>query len=150
MKRVASYIAASIAAFLLAGVPPALGQGEAGPEGGVSAYASPGSRCWTAPCGYARRAGGLGGVLEQQSDSPAQSRERPGRVGGGAAVPWWAIRPADLRDRPRGPRPSGGQSVFRLRAGEIRFDLPPDDFAPVSVRVPGGAVARFPVPGRHG
>ena len=42
-----------------------------------------------------------------------------------------------------------GKSVFRLRAGEIRFDLPPDDFAPVSVRVPGGAVAQFPIPGRQ-
>jgi hypothetical protein len=42
-----------------------------------------------------------------------------------------------------------GESVFRLRAGEIRFDLPPDDFAPVTVRVPGGAVAQFPVPGRQ-
>ena len=42
-----------------------------------------------------------------------------------------------------------GKSVFRLRAGEIRFDLPPDDFAPVSVRVPGGALAQFPVPGRQ-
>jgi hypothetical protein len=42
-----------------------------------------------------------------------------------------------------------GKSDFRLRAGEIRFDLPPDDFAPVSVRLPGGALARFPVPGRQ-
>lgn len=38
---------------------------------------------------------------------------------------------------------------FRLRAGEIRFDLPGDDFAPVSVRVPGGATARFDEPGRY-
>ena len=42
-----------------------------------------------------------------------------------------------------------GKSDFRLRAGEIRFDLPQDDFAPVSVRVPGGALAQFPVPGRQ-
>ena len=38
---------------------------------------------------------------------------------------------------------------FRLRSGEIRFDLPADDFAPVSVRVPGGSEVRFPVPGRY-
>jgi hypothetical protein len=42
-----------------------------------------------------------------------------------------------------------GISAFRLRAGEIRFDLPEDEFAPVSVRLPGGAVAEFPVPGRQ-
>ncbi len=39
MKRAAFYIAASIAAFILAGVPPALAQEEEGPEGGISAYA---------------------------------------------------------------------------------------------------------------
>ena len=39
MKRAAFYIAASIAAFILAGVPPTLAQEEEGPEGGVSAYA---------------------------------------------------------------------------------------------------------------
>jgi hypothetical protein len=38
---------------------------------------------------------------------------------------------------------------FRLRSGEIRFDLPGDDFAPVSVRVPGGAAAGFAEPGRY-
>ena len=38
MKRAALFIAASIAASTLAGVPPALAQEEEGPEGGVSAY----------------------------------------------------------------------------------------------------------------
>ena len=38
MKRIALHIAASIAAFVLVAVPPALAQVEAGPEGGVSAY----------------------------------------------------------------------------------------------------------------
>ena len=47
------------------------------------------------------------------------------------------------------PEMSEGATRFRLRAGEIRFDLPGDDFAPVSVRVPGGALARFDEPGRY-
>ncbi|MBI5418752.1 MAG: FecR domain-containing protein [Deltaproteobacteria bacterium] len=39
-------------------------------------------------------------------------------------------------------------TAFRLRSGEIRFDLPADDFSPVSVAVPGGK-ANFSVPGRY-
>jgi hypothetical protein len=42
-----------------------------------------------------------------------------------------------------------GNTSFLLRAGEIRFDLPEDDFAPVSVGMPGGGRARFPEPGRY-
>ncbi len=41
------------------------------------------------------------------------------------------------------------KTSFRLRTGEIRFDLPGDDFAPVGVRVPGGARASFAEPGRY-
>jgi uncharacterized membrane protein YgcG len=40
-------------------------------------------------------------------------------------------------------------SSFRIRAGEIRLDLPPDDFAPVSVRVPGGARVEIVQPGKY-
>ncbi len=40
-------------------------------------------------------------------------------------------------------------SSFRLRAGEIRFDLPKDDFSPARVAFPGGGIANFPVPGRY-
>jgi hypothetical protein len=40
-------------------------------------------------------------------------------------------------------------TVFRLRSGEIRFDLPPEDFSPVRVLVPGGGKADFQVPGRY-
>lgn len=42
-----------------------------------------------------------------------------------------------------------GGTSFRLRSGEIRFDLPADDFSPVGVTVPGGGKANFPVPGRY-
>ncbi len=44
---------------------------------------------------------------------------------------------------------SEDKTYFRLRSGEIRFDLPGDDFAPVTVRVPGGARANFAEPGRY-
>jgi hypothetical protein len=42
-----------------------------------------------------------------------------------------------------------GKTTFRLRAGEIRFDLPEDDFAPVTVRIPGGSRTTFTEPGRY-
>ncbi len=38
---------------------------------------------------------------------------------------------------------------FRLRDGEIRFDLPPEDFAPVRVELPPGSRVKFPVPGNY-
>jgi hypothetical protein len=40
-------------------------------------------------------------------------------------------------------------SAFRLRSGEIRFDLPSEDFSPVRVTVPGGGKTNFNVPGRY-
>jgi len=39
--------------------------------------------------------------------------------------------------------------LFRLRAGEIRFDLPPEDFAPVAIRVPGVSRVQVSKPGRY-
>jgi hypothetical protein len=41
------------------------------------------------------------------------------------------------------------KTAFGLRTGEIRFYLPETDFVPVSVTVPGGGRAVFPVPGRY-
>lgn len=40
-------------------------------------------------------------------------------------------------------------SVFRLRSGEIRFDLPADDFSPVRIVLPGDRKVNFPAPGRY-
>ncbi len=40
-------------------------------------------------------------------------------------------------------------SAFRLRSGEIRFDLPPEDFSPTRVMIPGDGKVNFPVPGRY-
>ena len=42
-----------------------------------------------------------------------------------------------------------GKVQFRLRAGEIRFDLPPEDFAPVAIRVPGSSRVQVSKPGRY-
>ena len=40
-------------------------------------------------------------------------------------------------------------TVFRLRSGEVRFDLPPEDFSPVRLTMPGGGKVNFDVPGRY-
>lgn len=40
-------------------------------------------------------------------------------------------------------------TVLRLRGGEIRFDLPENDFAPVRVLVPQDAQVDFQVPGKY-
>lgn len=40
-------------------------------------------------------------------------------------------------------------SAFRLRSGEIRFDLPAEDFSPVGVAIPNGGKTDFNVPGRY-
>jgi Family of unknown function (DUF6600) len=42
-----------------------------------------------------------------------------------------------------------GISVFRFRSGEIRFDLPEDDFSPVRVLVSDDARVDLPVPGKY-
>jgi hypothetical protein len=150
MKRAAYYIAASIAVFILAGVPPTLAQEEEGPEGGISAYAVARVKVldgsvWVRPSG--------GGEWEEfSSNSPLPPRSRVSvpdgseaelQFHGGQFVLLTSGTDLEVRDLQE------GKSAFRLRAGEIRFDLPPDDFAPVSVRVPGGALAQFPVPGRQ-
>ncbi|MGZ8450431.1 MAG: DUF6600 domain-containing protein, partial [Candidatus Deferrimicrobiaceae bacterium] len=143
-------IAASIAAFLLAGVSPAFAQEGEGPEGGFSAYAVARVKVldgsvWVRPSG--------GGAWEEfSSNSPVPPRSRVSvpegseaelQFHGGQFVLLTSGTDLEVRDLQE------GKSAFRLRAGEIRFDLPPEDFAPVSVRVPGGAVAQFPDPGRH-
>jgi hypothetical protein len=40
-------------------------------------------------------------------------------------------------------------TVFRLRSGEVRFDLPSEDFSPVRLMIPGGGKVNFNVPGRY-
>ncbi|HEX2710484.1 MAG TPA: DUF6600 domain-containing protein, partial [Candidatus Deferrimicrobium sp.] len=150
MKRAALYIAASIAAFILAGVPPALAQEEEGPEGGVSAYAV--ARVKVLDGSVWVRPSDGGDWEEYSSNSPIPPRSRVSvpdgseaelQFHGGQFVLLTSGTDLEVRDLQE------GKSVFRLRAGEIRFDLTPDDFAPVSVRVPGGALAQFPVPGRQ-
>ncbi|HEX7519144.1 MAG TPA: DUF6600 domain-containing protein [Candidatus Deferrimicrobium sp.] len=150
MKRAALYIAASITAFILAGVPPAHAQDEEGAEGGISAYAV--ARVKVLDGSVWVRPSGGGNWEEFSSNSPIPPRSRVSvpdgseaelQFHGGQFVLLTSGTDLEVRDLQE------GKSVFRLRAGEIRFDLPPDDFAPVSVRVPGGAIAQFPVPGRQ-
>jgi hypothetical protein len=150
MKRAALYIAASIAAFILAGVPPALAQEEEGPEGGVSAYAIARVKVLDGSVWVRPSSGGEWEEFSSNSPIPPRSRvsvpdgsEAELQFHGGQFVLLTSGTDLEVRDLQE------GKSVFRLRAGEIRFDLPPDDFAPVSVRVPGGALAQFPVPGRQ-
>jgi len=150
MKRVALYIAASIAAFLLAGVPPALALEEAGPEGEVSAYAVARIKVLDGSVWVRPSDGGDWEEFSSNSPIPPRSRvsvpdgsEAELQFHGGQFVLLTSGTDLEVRDLQQ------RRSVFRLRAGEIRFDLPPDDFAPVSVRVPGGALAQFPVPGRQ-
>jgi hypothetical protein len=150
MKRAALCIAASIAAILLSGIAPALGQESEGPEGSFSVYAV--ARVKVLDGSVWVRPSGGGDWEESLSNSPIPPRSRVSvpegseaelQFHGGQFVLLASGTDLEVRDLQE------GASAFRLRAGEIRFDLPPDDFAPVSVRVPGGAVVRFPVPGRH-
>jgi hypothetical protein len=150
MKRAAFYIAASIAAFVLAGVPPALAEEEEGPGGGISAYSVARVKVLDGSVWVRPSAGGDWEEYSSNSPIPPRSRvsvpdgsEAELQFHGGQFVLLTSGTDLEVRDLQE------GESVFRLRAGEIRFDLPSDDFAPVSVRVPGGAVAHFPVPGRQ-
>lgn len=40
-------------------------------------------------------------------------------------------------------------TVFRLRSGEVRFDLPEEDFSPVRVMLPDDARVDIPLPGKY-
>jgi hypothetical protein len=150
MKRAARFIAASIAAFILAGVPPALAQEGEGPEGGFSVYAVARVKVLDGSVWVRPSDGGDWEEISSNTPVPPRSRlsvpdgsEAELQFHGGQFVLLTSGTDLEVRDLQE------GKSVFRLRAGEIRFDLPPDDFAPVSVRVPGGAVAQFPEPGRQ-
>ena len=150
MKRAAFYIAASIAAFILAGVPPALAQEEEVPEGGISAYSVARVKVLDGSVWVRQSNGGDWEEFSSNSPIPPRSRvsvpegsEAELQFHGGQFVLMTSGTDLEVRDLQE------GKSVFRLRAGEIRFDLPSDDFAPVSVRVPGGAIAQFPVPGKQ-
>ena len=150
MKRAAFYIAASITAVILAGVPPALAQEKESPEGGIASYAVARVKVLDGSVWVRPSTGGDWEEFSSNSPLPPRSRvsvpegsEAELQFHGGQFVLLTSGTDLEVRDMKE------GSSVFRLRAGEIRFDLPPDDFAPVSVRVPGGAVARFPVPGRQ-
>jgi hypothetical protein len=150
MKRAAGFLIALSFVFSVAGVPPARSGEAEEAEGGIPAYAVARVKVldgsvWVRPSD--------GGEWEEYaSNSPLPPRSRVSvpegseaelQFHGGQFVLLTSGTDLEVRDL------QDGKSVFRLRAGEIRFDLPPDEFAPVSVRVPGGAIARFPEPGRQ-
>ena len=150
MKRVALWIAASITSVFFVGAASVHAQDEEGPGRGGPSYAVARVKVldgsvWVRPSG--------GGEWEEFSNnSPISMRSRVSvpdgseaelQFHGGQFVLLTSGTDLEIRDLQE------EKSVFRLRAGEIRFDLPPDDFAPVSVRLPGGAIAKFPVPGRQ-
>jgi len=150
MNRAAVWIAASIAAFILAGVTPVLAQEGQGPEGGFSAYAVARVKVLDGSVWVRPSEGGDWEEFSSNSPVPPRSRvsvpdgsEAELQFHGGQFVLLTSGTDLEVRTLQE------GKSEFRLRAGEIRFDLPPDDFAPVSVRVPGGAVLQFPEPGRQ-
>ncbi|HWS15558.1 MAG TPA: DUF6600 domain-containing protein, partial [Candidatus Methylomirabilis sp.] len=150
MKRAAGFLIALLVVSAIAGVSPARSEEAGEAEGGIPAYAVARVKVldgsvWVRPSD--------GGEWEEYaSNSPLPPRSRVSvpegseaelQFHGGQFVLLTSGTDLEVRDLLE------GKSVFRLRAGEIRFDLPPDDFAPVSVRVPGGALARFPEPGRQ-
>jgi hypothetical protein len=150
MNRAALSIAASIAVFILAAVLPAHAQYEAGAEDGFSAYSVARVKVLDGSVWVRPSDGGDWQEFSSNSPVPPGSRvsvpdgsEAELQFHGGQFVLLTSGTDLEVRDLRE------GISVFRLRAGEIRFDLPADEFAPVSVRLPGGAVAEFPVPGRQ-
>lgn len=150
MKRAAGYILAMISILSLAGIPPALAQVEEGVEEGIPAYAVARIKVLDGSVWVRPSDGGDWEEFPSNSPLPPHSRvsvpegsEAELQFHGGQFVLLTSGTDLEVRDLQE------GKSDFRLRAGELRFDLPSDDFAPVSVRVPGGALARFPEPGRH-
>ncbi|MBP2679666.1 MAG: hypothetical protein H6Q82_2731 [Deltaproteobacteria bacterium] len=150
MKRAAAYIIAMFSVLVLAGIPPALAQEEEGGEGGIPVHAVARVKVLDGSVWVRPSDGGEWEEFPSNSPLPPGSRvsvpegsEAELQFHGGQFVLLTSGTDLEVRDLRE------ETSAFRLRAGEIRFDLPPDDFAPVSVRVPGGALAQFLEPGRH-
>ena len=150
MKRAAGFVIALLIMSTAVGVSPAQSGEAEEAEGGIPAFAVARVKVldgsvWVRPS--------EGGEWEEfLSNSPVPPRSRVSvpegseaelQFHGGQFVLLTSGTDFEIRDLQE------GKSAFRLRAGEIRFDLPTDDFAPVTVRIPGGALARFPEPGRH-
>ncbi|MBP2689090.1 MAG: hypothetical protein H6R41_119 [Deltaproteobacteria bacterium] len=150
MKRAAAYIIAMFSVLVLAGIPPALAQEEEGGEGGIPVHAVARVKVLDGSVWVRPSDGGEWEEFPSNSPLPPGSRvsvpegsEAELQFHGGQFVLLTSGTDLEVRDLRE------ETSAFRLRSGEIRFDLPPDDFAPVSVRVPGGALAQFLEPGRH-
>ena len=149
MRRVARFLAA-IACFAVSAVPPALAQVPGEDAQGIPAYAVARLKVLDGSVWVRTEANGDWEEFETNSPIPPGSRisvpasaEGELQFHGGQFVLLTAGTDLEVREFRE------ERSVFRIRAGEIRFDLTQDDFAPVSVRVPGGARVHVPRPGKY-
>jgi len=149
MRRAARYLAA-IACFAAFAVPPALAQGPEGDAQGIPAYGVARLKVLDGSVWVRTEANGDWEEFDTNSPVPPGSRisvpatsEGELQFHGGQFVLLTSGTDLEVREFRE------ERSVFRIRAGEIRFDLTQDDFAPVTVRVPGGARVQIPRPGKY-
>jgi len=149
MKR-AVLILSAIAVFVLSFALPAGAQDREGDDGGIPAYSV--ARLKVLAGSVWVRLADVGEWQEYPNNAPLPPRSRISvpesseaelQFHGSQFVLLTSGTDLEVRDAQE------GKSTFRLRAGEIRYDLPDDDFAPVTVRIPGGGRTHFPEPGRY-
>src|SRR5512139_1253500 len=148
MKRAVRLFAVLFA--VAATVPPALAQTPEGDAQGVPAYAVARLKVLDGSVWVRTASDGEWEEFETNSPIPPGSRisvpassEGELQFHGGQFVLLTSGTDLEARDFRE------ERSVFRIRAGEIRFDLTQEDFAPVTVRVPGGARVQVPSPGKY-
>jgi hypothetical protein len=149
MKRAARFLAA-IACFAATAAPPALSQGPEGDAQGIPAYSVARLKVLDGSVWVRTTADGEWEEFETNSPIPPGSRisvpassEGEVQFHGGQFLLLTSGTDLEVREFRE------DRSTFRIRSGEIRFDLTPDDFAPVTVRVPGGAWVQIPRPGKY-
>ncbi len=150
MKRSARLGLLLFAAFIVAAGPGAAAQDQAEGGAGIPAYAVARVKVLTGSTWVLPPGGADWEEFPSNSPLPPGSRisipedsEAELQFHGGQFVLLTSGTDVDVRDLQE------NACSFRLRAGEIRFDLPPGDFAPVAVRVPGGNRVRLVDPGRY-
>src|SRR5512134_126454 len=152
MKRAAGFLAvlAAVACIAATAAPPAMAQPPEGDAQGISAYAVARLKVLDGSVWVRTAANGESEEFETNSPIPPGSRvsvpassEGELQFHGGQFVLLTSGTDLEVREFQE------GLSAFRIRAGEVRFDLTHDDFAPVTVRVPGGARVEVPQPGKY-
>jgi len=149
MKRVVLF-AVLFAVAAACAVPPALAQWPEGDGQGIPAYAVARLKVLDGSVWVRAEADGEWEEFETNSPVPPGSRisvpassEGELQFHGGQFVLLTSGTDLEVRELRE------ERSAFRIRAGEVRFDLTQDDFAPVTVRVPGGARVQVPRPGKY-